>query len=73
MQLHFNTISEPGKPGKKWQKLFNTYWPAYQAWYNSKGASYTPDLETSQAALKNLCRKCGQLISSFANWQRQMM
>ena len=57
MQLHFNTISEPGKPGKKWQKLFNTYWPAYQAWYNSKGASYTPDLETSQAALKKFMPK----------------
>ncbi|WP_026839044.1 C45 family autoproteolytic acyltransferase/hydolase [Gillisia sp. JM1] len=57
MQLHFNAISEPAKPGKKWQKLFNTYWPAYQAWYNSKGASYTPDLETSQAALKKYMPK----------------
>ncbi|CAM4192639.1 C45 family autoproteolytic acyltransferase/hydolase [Gillisia hiemivivida] len=57
MQLHFNAISEPAKPGKKWQKLFNTYWPAYQAWYNTKGVSYTPDLETSQAALKKYMPK----------------
>lgn len=57
MQLHFNAISEPGKPGKKWQKLFNTHWPAYQAWFNSKGAAHVPDLETSQAALKKYMPK----------------
>lgn len=57
MQLHFNAISEPGKPGEKWQKLFNTYWPAYKAWYNSKGAAHVPDLETSQAALKKYMPK----------------
>tara|TARA_R100000935_G_scaffold57686_1_gene92214 strand:+ start:86 stop:1342 length:1257 start_codon:yes stop_codon:yes gene_type:complete len=57
MQLHFNAISEPGKPGKKWQKLFNTHWSAYQAWYNSKGAAHVPDLETSQAALKKYMPK----------------
>lgn len=52
MQLHFNGISEPGQPGPKWQKLFNTHWAAYKRWFDSKGASYVPDLETSQAALK---------------------
>ena len=52
MKLHFNAISEPGKPGKKWQKLFNTHWPAYKAWLDSKGKSYVPDLKTSQVALK---------------------
>jgi len=57
MQLHFNAISEPGKPGKKWQKLFNTHWAAYNAWYNSKGAAHVPDLETSQAALKKYMPK----------------
>ncbi len=52
MQLHFNSISEPTQPGPKWQKLFNTYWPAYNAWLNSKGATHTPDLKTSHAAFK---------------------
>lgn len=52
MQLHFNAISEPGKPGKKWQKLYNTHWPAYKAWFDSKGAAHVPDLKTSQKALK---------------------
>ena len=52
MQLHFKAISEPGLPGLKWQKLFNTFWPAYKAWYDQKGASFSPDLKTSQAALK---------------------
>ena len=52
MQLHFNAISEPSLPGPKWQKLFNTHWAAYRAWFDSKGASFVPDLNTSQAALK---------------------
>lgn len=52
MQLHFNAISEPGLPGKKWQKLYNTHWAAYKAWFNSKGAANVPDLRTSQGALK---------------------
>lgn len=52
MQLHFNSISEPAQAGPKWQKLFNTYWPAYRAWLNSKEPTAAPDLETAQAALK---------------------
>lgn len=52
MKLHFQAISESGEPGQKWQKLFNTHWPAYKAWYNSKGKAHFPDLKTSQAALK---------------------
>lgn len=52
MQLNFNAISEPGKPGAKWQKLYNTHWPAYKNWLNSKGTTNYPDLKTSQAALK---------------------
>lgn len=52
MQLHFNSISEPTQPGRKWKKLFNTYWPAYEAWLNAKGASPPPDLKTSVAALE---------------------
>ncbi len=52
MKLHFNTIAEPTKPGPKWQKLFNTYWAAYRNWFDSAKESNTPDLKTSQAALK---------------------
>ncbi|MGK7389257.1 MAG: C45 family autoproteolytic acyltransferase/hydrolase [Candidatus Cyclobacteriaceae bacterium M2_1C_046] len=51
MHLHFNAISEPGKPGSKWQRLFKTHWEEYRGWFISKGASF-PDLKTSQAALK---------------------
>ncbi len=52
MQLQFNAISEMDGPGQKWKNLFNAYWPAYEAWLNSKGAAYLPDLSSSQAALK---------------------
>lgn len=52
MQLQFDSISELGEPGPKFQKLYNSYWPAYSAWLNSKGAAYVPDLATSKAALK---------------------
>ncbi len=57
MQLHFNSISEPTLPGVKWKKLFDSYWPAYAAWLNSKGAAYVPDLQSSQAALKKYMPK----------------
>ena len=52
MQLHFNAISEPTRPGPKWLKCFNLFWPAYQAWLISKDAAHTPDLRASKAALK---------------------
>jgi predicted choloylglycine hydrolase len=52
MQLHFTAVSQPGLPGKKWQKLYNTHWEAYKAWLISKGNAQVPDLKTSQAALK---------------------
>ncbi|PSR08647.1 MAG: acyl-CoA--6-aminopenicillanic acid acyltransferase [Bacteroidetes bacterium] len=57
MQLHFNAISEAGLPGPKWKKIFDLYWPAYQAWLTSKGTAYVPDLQTSQAALKKYMPK----------------
>ena len=52
MQLHFNAISALGKPGDKWQKLYQTHWPAYKSWLNAKYTLNYPDLKTSQAALK---------------------
>lgn len=57
MQLQFNAVSEPGKPGAKWLKLYKTHWPAYQSWLNSKGTANYPDLLTSQAALKKYMPK----------------
>ncbi|AVR46805.1 acyl-CoA--6-aminopenicillanic acid acyltransferase [Christiangramia fulva] len=52
MQLHFYAISEIGKPGEKWQKLYNTHWPAYQNWLESKKDYKLPTLKASKAALK---------------------
>jgi len=52
MQLHFNAVSETGKPGRKWQKLFKTYWPGYKKWLEVHKNSHTPTLKASQEALK---------------------
>lgn len=51
MQLHFNAISEPHKPGPKWQQLFHTHWAVYAEWFKSNNQTYVPDLNTSQEAL----------------------
>jgi predicted choloylglycine hydrolase len=52
MQLNFKSILEYGSPGLKFQKLFYSYWPTYHSMLISDGATYIPDLATSQAALK---------------------
>lgn len=53
MEQYFNAISEQTQPGRKWQQLFNTYWPAYQAWLNNaKWAGQSHDLKVAQNALK---------------------
>ena len=51
LNLDFNSISE-STPGPKWQQLFNIHWPAYRAWFESKGAARNPDLATSVAELE---------------------
>ncbi len=56
LQLNFHSISE-NKPGPKWQQLFNKHWPAYKAWFQSKGAVNNPDLETAQAQLEKYMPK----------------
>lgn len=56
LQLNFNSISED-KPGEKWQKLFKKHWPAYKAWFKSKGAVNNPDLSTAKAELKKYMPK----------------
>ncbi len=51
LQLNFSAISEK-LPSSKWQKLFNTHWPAYKAWFISKGALEKVDLATAQKQLE---------------------
>lgn len=51
LQLNFSSISE-SKPGHKWQTLFQKHWPAYKAWFVSKGAVHNPDLQTAQNQLQ---------------------
>ncbi|TLP80164.1 C45 family autoproteolytic acyltransferase/hydolase [Maribacter sp. ACAM166] len=57
MQLNFSTVSEPTTAGAKWNKLFNTFWPGYRTWFLSKDTVNTPDLQTSQDALKKYMPK----------------
>ena len=57
MQLKFKSIFEYGNPGLKFQKLFYSYWPTYRNMLNTDGATYIPDLATSQAALKEYMPK----------------
>ncbi|MFZ1750041.1 MAG: C45 family peptidase [Saprospiraceae bacterium] len=57
MQLNFNAVSEPTVAGAKWKKLFDTYWPGYRSWFLSKDTDHTPDLKTSQDALKKYMPK----------------
>lgn len=55
-QLNFNSISE-SKPGKKWQSLFQKHWPAYKAWFQSKGAVNNPNLAKAKAELEKYMPK----------------
>ena len=56
LQLNFHSISE-NKPGEKWQQLFQKHWPAYKAWFESKGAVNNPDLATAQTQLEKYMPK----------------
>lgn len=56
LQLNFNSISE-NLPGDKWQQLFYKHWPAYKAWFVSKGAVNSPSLEEAQQRLKEYMPK----------------
>ena len=57
MQLNFKTVSEPTIAGAKWKGLFDTYWAGYKTWFLSKDTVNTPDLKTSQDALKKYMPK----------------
>lgn len=56
LQLNFQSISE-STPGPKWQKLFYKHWPAYKAWFQSKGAVNNPPLSVAEAKLKEYMPK----------------
>jgi predicted choloylglycine hydrolase len=57
MQLEFKTVSEPTIAGAKWKKLFDRFWPNYKAWFLSNTTALTPDLMTSQEALRKYMPK----------------
>lgn len=57
MQLNFRTVSEPTIAGPKWKGLFDAYWTGYRTWFLSKETGNTPDLNTSQEALKKYMPK----------------
>ncbi len=56
LQLNFKSISET-LPGDKWQQLFNTNWPAYKAWFESKGAITNPPLHVAKKQLEEYMPK----------------
>jgi predicted choloylglycine hydrolase len=57
MQLQFSTVSEPTIAGEKWKRLCDAFWPGYKSWFLSDTSSSTPDLKTSQEALKKYMPK----------------
>lgn len=57
MQLNFKIVSEPNVAGAKWKGLFDAYWSGYRSWFLSKDTDNTPDLKTSQDALKKYMPK----------------
>src|SRR5438105_2584250 len=61
MQFHFESIAED-HPGPKWQSLFDRYWPAYQTWFLSEGASARPRYLTS---LRELRKHMPELVPTY--------
>jgi len=51
MLLTLNSIRED-RPGPQWQALFETYWPAYKAWFLSEGHLARPGYVTSRKKLR---------------------
>ncbi|CAN5121783.1 C45 family autoproteolytic acyltransferase/hydolase [soil metagenome] len=66
LQLNFNSVSET-EPGEKWLSLFNTHWPAYRAWFVSKGAATHPDLSTSVDMLQKYMPELMPLYKKLCN------
>lgn len=61
LQLNFTSISEL-LPGPKWQKLFNTHWPAYKTWFQSKGAFNQPGLKICE---QNMERYMPEMMPTY--------
>ena len=57
MKLIFRTVSEPTIAGAKWKGRFDAFWPGYRTWFLSQKTKNTPDLKTSQEALKKYMPK----------------
>jgi len=51
MNLILQSIRE-ASPGAKWQRLFHTFWPAYQRWFLSEGHRARPSYLRSEQALQ---------------------
>ena len=50
MYIYLKSVRED-KPGEKWQKLFQKYWPFYYKWFISEGLTNRPGYTTSRNKL----------------------
>ena len=48
--LTFDAVQE-ALPGPKWRSRWDRSWPAYEAWFKTRGGEAGPSLSTSEAAL----------------------
>ncbi len=51
MYIYLKSVKEE-KPGPKWKKLFEKYWPFYYKWFISEGLTNRPGYTTSRNKLK---------------------
>ncbi|HUF80705.1 MAG TPA: C45 family peptidase [Burkholderiales bacterium] len=49
--LTFDAVCEP-LPGRKWRARWDRSWPAYEAWFRTRGGDAGPGVETCLAALR---------------------
>lgn len=52
MNINLQSIREE-QPGEKWQRLFHSFWPAYQRWFLSEGHRARPSFLHSERVLGN--------------------
>ncbi len=51
MYIYLKAVKEE-KPGEKWQKLFEKYWPFYYKWFTNEGLTKRAGYTTSYSKLK---------------------
>ena len=51
MYIYLKAVKEE-KPGAKWQKLFEKYWPFYHKWFIREGLTRRTGYTTSRNKLK---------------------